>query len=415
MLDILVGLQWGDEGKGKIVDRICNSYDIIARFQGGPNAGHTISFNGKKYVLHTIPSGIFRDKINIIGNGVVIDPVTLKKEIEYLEENKIDVRNNLFVSRKACLILPTHILLDKNYEREKGEKKIGSTLRGIQPSYVDKIGRVSIRVGDIEDENFNNKFEYLYNKHLEILSKYNFDAQECQKMKDTWLKSLDLLKKLNIIDSEVFINKKMNNNLKVLAEGAQGSLLDIDFGTYPYVTSSNTISSSACIGLGVSPKKINDVIGILKAYVTRVGNGPLPTEMEPDIEEQVSKIGKEFGATTGRKRKCGWLDIPALKYSTQINGITELAITKVDVLKDLDKIKVCTKYKYKGKEIDYIPFDYEKVTPIYKEFKGWKKEITSLKDMNENIYNYLRFIESELQVPIKTISVGPQREQTFNF
>ncbi len=419
-VDLLLGLQWGDEGKGKIVDVLTSNYDIIARFQGGPNAGHTLVFNGQKHVLHTIPSGIFHDKAhNLVGNGVVIDPVIFKKELEKLTENKIEYKNKLFISRKAHLILPTHRLLDAASEASKGKAKIGSTLKGIGPTYMDKTGRNGIRVGDIELSNWKEKYRALANKHESMISFYNVDVQyDLDELETEFFEAIDLLKTLTFIDSEEYIHQALKSGQTILAEGAQGSLLDVDFGTYPYVTSSNTTAAGACTGLGVAPTKIGDVFGIFKAYTTRVGSGPFPTELFDEDGATISRIGHEFGATTGRPRRCGWLDLVALKYACQVNGVTQLMMMKGDVLSGFNKLKVCTSYSYKGKPISHLPFNIEpeNVKPIYTEFKGWKEDLTKLTNASqlpEALKNYIKFLEGELDIPIKIVSVGPDRKQTI--
>ena len=414
--DVLLGLQWGDEGKGKIVDVLTPKYDIIARFQGGPNAGHTLEFEGIKHVLHTIPSGIFRENvINIIGNGVVIDPIILKHEIEELEKLKVDVTKKLLISKKAHLILPTHKLLDKASEKAKGKLKIGSTLKGIGPTYMDKTGRNGLRVGDILSRNFSEKFLRLKDKHFQLLNDIEDDYSIMEK---EFLESIEFLKRFEHIDSEHYLNNAIKNGKKVLAEGAQGTLLDIDFGTYPFVTSSNTISAGTCTGMGVAPNKINNIIGIFKAYCTRVGSGPFPTELKDDTGQKMRDIGHEYGATTGRERRCGWIDLPALKYAIMINGVTELCMMKADVLDSFEEIKVCTHYKINGEEFDYFPFEIGKDTiPVYKSLKGWNTDITNLIDQNnlpKELLDYIHFLEAELEVPIKIVSVGPNRSATIN-
>ena len=413
--DVLLGLQWGDEGKGKIVDVLTPKYDIIARFQGGPNAGHTLEFEGIKHVLHTIPSGIFRENvINIIGNGVVIDPIILKHEIEELEKLNIDVTKKLLISKKAHLILPTHKLLDKASEKAKGKLKIGSTLKGIGPTYMDKTGRNGLRVGDILSQNFSEKFLRLKDKHFQLLNDIEYDYTIMEK---EFLESIEFLKRFEHIDSEHYLNNAIKNGKKVLAEGAQGTLLDIDFGTYPFVTSSNTISAGTCTGMGVAPNKINNIIGIFKAYCTRVGSGPFPTELNDDTGQKMRDIGHEYGATTGRERRCGWIDLPALKYAIMINGVTELCMMKADVLDSFEEINVCTHYKINGEEFDYFPFEIGKDTiPVYKSLKGWNTDITNLIDQNnlpKELLDYIHFLEAELEVPIKIVSVGPNRSATI--
>ena len=419
-IDLILGLQWGDEGKGKIVDVLTKDYDIIARFQGGPNAGHTLEFDGIKHVLHTIPSGIFHDnKLNIIGNGVVIDPVIFQNEIEKLDELKVDLNDKLLISRKAHLILPTHRLIDKASELSKGKKKIGSTLKGIGPTYMDKTGRNGLRVGDLELDGWDEKFEALTNKHLNIINNFNVDIKfNIDELKREFQASLNFLKKISFIDSEHYLNESIDSGKKILGEGAQGSLLDIDFGTYPYVTSSNTTSAGACTGLGIAPNKINEVFGIFKAYTTRVGSGPFPTELHDAIGQRMAKVGNEFGATTGRPRRCGWLDLVSLKHSITVNGVTELIMMKGDVLSGIEKIKVCTKYNYKGTNVDYLPFSIleENITPIYEEIDGWEEDITKVntyEDLPLNFKNYIKFLEDRLKLKIKIISVGPDRKQTI--
>ena len=416
--DVLLGLQWGDEGKGKIVDFISNDYDLIARFQGGPNAGHTILIDQKKYVLHTIPSGIFNKNVqNLIGNGVVIDPITLCKELELLDNNGVDYSNNLMISRKAHLIIPTHKHLDAASELSKGKRKIGSTLRGITPTYMDKTGRNGLRIGDIELNIFEKKLNDLIKKHKSILNFYNYD-KDIQHEVDEWIESIEKIKKIKFVNSSYFLNDFISKGKKILAEGAQGTLLDIDFGTYPFVTSSNTISAGACNGLGLPPNKINEVIGIFKAYCTRVGNGPFPTELKGKSGEIMAQKGNEFGSTTGRARRCGWIDLPALKYAININGVTKLSMMKSDVLSGFDKIKVCTAYKLNGKTTSELPYDMNstEITPLYESFDCWKEDISNIKSVNEipkEFKNYIEFLEKELCTPISIISVGPDRSQTI--
>ena len=413
--DVLLGLQWGDEGKGKIVDVLTPDYDIIARFQGGPNAGHTLEFEGIKHVLHTIPSGIFRNNVvNIIGNGVVIDPIILKKEIEELERLNVDVVQKLFISKKAHLILPTHKLLDRASEKAKGKRKIGSTLKGIGPTYMDKTGRNGLRIGDISSQNFKTRFERLREKHFQLLDEIDNDYNN---LEVDFLSSIEFLKRFQHIDSEHYLNKAIKEGKKVLAEGAQGTLLDIDFGTYPFVTSSNTISAGTCTGMGIAPNKLGRIIGIFKAYCTRVGSGPFPTELSDDVGTKMRDIGHEYGATTGRERRCGWLDLPALKYSIMINGVTELCMMKADVLDSFDEIQVCTHYQIGEEELNYFPFEIsEETKPVYRNFEGWNTDITKLKDKDNlplALLNYIQFLEEELEVPIKIISVGPNRSETI--
>ena len=415
--DVLLGLQWGDEGKGKIVDVLTPRYDIIARFQGGPNAGHTLEFDGIKHVLHTIPSGIFRKGVkNVIGNGVVIDPIILKQEIDKLTSLGVNVNEQLLVSKKAHIILPTHKLLDKASEIAKGEKKIGSTLKGIGPTYMDKTGRNGIRVGDLFEENFKNKYDALVAKHSTLLNFHNMRVDLDELEKD-FFQGVELIKSLTAIDSEHYLNNALKDGKKVLAEGAQGTLLDIDFGTYPFVTSSNTITAGTCTGLGIAPNRIGKIIGIFKAYCTRVGSGPFPSEQDNETGERIRQLGHEFGATTGRERRCGWIDLPALKYAIMINGVTELSMMKADVLDQFDKIKVCTHYIHKGEKIDYFPYNIdESVEPICIEFDGWNTDLTSSTESDtfpKELTNYINFLEDELETPISIISVGPDRKQTI--
>ena len=419
-IDLILGLQWGDEGKGKIVDVLADNYDIIARFQGGPNAGHTLEFDEIKHVLHTIPSGIFHDKkINVIGNVVVIDPVIFKKEIDTLKNLGVDVSSKLFVSRKAHLIFPTHRLIDQASELSKGKKKIGSTLKGIGPTYMDKTGRNGFRVGELEIDGWENKLNNLISKHERLIKNFNVDIDyNIIELKDEFLHSLKFLKSLTLIDSEHYFHTCLKSNKKILAEGAQGSLLDIDFGTYPYVTSSNTTSAGACTGLGIPPNKIGNVYGIFKAYTTRVGSGPFPTELFDETGERIGKIGHEFGATTGRARRCGWLDLVSLKHSININGVTELIMMKGDVLSGLEKLKICTKYRYKNEIIEHLPFtiDDSSLEPIYEEIEGWNEDITLIDnyhDLPDNFKKYVTFLEKNLELEIKIVSVGPNRKQTI--
>lgn len=419
-VDLLLGLQWGDEGKGKIVDVFTSKYDIVARFQGGPNAGHTLVFNGQKHVLHTIPSGIFHENtINIVGNGVVIDPVIFKKELDKLALQNVDYHKSLLISRKAHIILPTHRLLDAASEAAKGKAKIGSTLKGIGPTYMDKTGRNGIRVGDIELADWKDKYRALADKHKAMIAFYNVDIQyDLKELEAEFFNAIDTLKSLQFIDSEEYIYQAQNDNKTILAEGAQGSLLDIDFGTYPYVTSSNTTAAGACTGLGVPPSAIGEVFGIFKAYTTRVGSGPFPTELFDSYGETMGRVGQEFGATTGRPRRCGWLDLVALKYSCRINGVTQLIMMKGDVLSGFDHLKVCTAYNYKGDIISHLPYNIEEqnVTPIYTELKGWQADLTAMNNADElpkEFNDYVAFLEEELQIPITIVSVGPDRKQTI--
>ncbi len=418
-VDVLLGLQWGDEGKGKIVDVLTPKYDVITRFQGGPNAGHTLEFNNIKHVLHTIPSGIFREnKINIIGNGVVIDPIVFKKEIESLNKIGVDISRNLFISKKAHMILPTHRILDAASEQKKGETKIGSTLKGIGPTYKDKIGRDGLRVGDVLND-FKEKYLSRIENHKILLKDFfKFDYEnllyECEK---DWFEGIELMKSYNIVDSEHMINTLLKENKSVLAEGAQGTLLDIDFGSYPFVTSSNTICAGACTGLGIAPNKIGQVYGIFKAYCTRVGMGPFPTELLDKTGEELREAGHEYGATTGRPRRCGWLDLVALKYSVMLNGVTQLIMMKADVLSSFDTIKICVGYEIEGEVVEQFPFELnDDVKPIYVELPGWKTDLTKIKDQNEfpeELNNYINFIEEEMGIPVSIASVGPNREQTI--
>ena len=417
-VDVLLGLQWGDEGKGKIVDVLTQDYDIIARFQGGPNAGHTLEFDGIKHVLHTIPSGIFhKNAINIVGNGVVIDPIIFKREVDALNKMHVDLHEKLLLSKKAHLILPNHKILDAASEKDIGKSKIGSTLKGIGPTYMDKTGRNGLRVGDINSSEFKNLYDNLVAKHSKMLNNdfMDFDLDSLEK---DWFEGIKILKSFTHIDSEHYLHKAQKEGKNILAEGAQGTLLDIDFGSYPFVTSSNTISAGACTGLGIAPNKIGDVIGIFKAYCTRVGSGPFPTELFNEVGEFIGKVGNEFGATTGRKRRCGWIDIPALKYAITINGVTKLMMMKADVLSNLKNIQVCTHYKYNGKLIDYLPFDAseDSIEPVYKELAAWKEDLTQLSSIDDapsQLIDYIDFLEKELETPIVVVSVGPNRTQTI--
>lgn len=423
-IDVLLGLQWGDEGKGKVVDVLTPHYDVVARFQGGPNAGHTIAFEGKKFVLHTIPSGIFNPGcINLIGNGVIIDPLILEKEILKLSESGIDTSRNLLVSRKAHLILPTHRLLDAALEQSKGAAKIGSTLKGIGPTYTDKTARNGIRVGDICLDDFDSRYQTQRNRHLKMVRDLSFDLTThlidgltFEAYEKRWFEALEVLKKMQHVDSEYFINQQIDAGKKVLAEGAQGSLLDVDFGSYPFVTSSNTTAAGVCSGLGVAPNKIGKVFGIFKAYCTRVGSGPFTTELHDADGDLMRKTGNEFGSTTGRPRRCGWLDLPALKYAVMLNGVTDLMMMKADVLDDFTHIKVATSYHHKGQQIDYLPFEActEQLEPIYESLKGWKQSIVEIRDeaaMPEALEQYISFIEEYVKVPVSFVSTGPDRSQ----
>ena len=416
-VDVLLGLQWGDEGKGKIVDVMTPKYDVITRFQGGPNAGHTLEFDGIKHVLHNIPSGVFHeDKINIIGNGVVLDPISFKKEIDGLKAIGVDLSKNLLISKKAHLILPTHRVLDAASEASKGKTKIGSTLKGIGPTYMDKTGRNGLRVGDIL-ENFDEKYKALKEKHIQLIDMYGFEY-DIAEYEEGLQEGIDTIKEFQLIDSEHFINNKLKEEKSVLAEGAQGTLLDIDFGTYPFVTSSNTVTAGACTGMGVAPTNIGEVFGIFKAYCTRVGAGPFPTELFDEVGDNLRKNGNEFGSTTGRPRRCGWIDLVALKYSVMINGVTQLIMMKADVLSDQDVIKVATGYKLKnGEVITDFPFSLDDdIEPIYEELKGWKCDLTQVrdeKDFPQELSDYIAYLEKELGVPITIVSVGPDRVQTI--
>jgi len=414
-LNVLLGLQWGDEGKGKIVDVFASKYDVVARFQGGPNAGHSLEFDDVKHVLHNIPSGVFnKSTLNIIGNGVVVDPIILKKEIEELKEKGINVNSNLFISRKAHLIIPSHRILDAASEAAKGKSKIGSTLKGIGPTYMDKTGRNGLRIGDIEDEKFHEKYSFLKDKHQTLLKQYDFDYN-IEENEQEWFDAIEYLKNFKFVDSEHIINELIQKNKTILAEGAQGTLLDIDFGSYPYVTSSNTICAGACTGLGVAPNSLGEIYGVFKAYCTRVGSGPFPTEINNEEGEKLQKQGNEYGATTGRPRRCGWLDLPALKYAVMLNGTTQLIMTKADVLTKFKKIKVCTHYIMEdGNKIDFFPYDQYKIKEaVYEEFEGWEEDISQIKDFEnlpDSFKNYVRFIEKQTGVPVKLISTGANRK-----
>ena len=419
-VDLLLGLQWGDEGKGKIVDVLTSNYNIIARFQGGPNAGHTLVFNGRKHVLHTIPSGIFHDNTtNLVGNGVVIDPVIFKGELDKLEDQDVDYRKSLVISRKAHIILPTHRLLDAASEASKGKAKIGSTLKGIGPTYMDKTGRNGIRVGDLELSDWKERYRALADKHESMIAFYNVEIEyDLKELEKEFFAAIDVLKSLKFIDSEEYIYQAQKSGKTILAEGAQGSLLDIDFGTYPFVTSSNTTAAGACTGLGVSPGQIGEVFGIFKAYTTRVGSGPFPTELFDEDGATMSRVGNEFGATTGRPRRCGWLDLVALKYACQVNGVTQLMMMKGDVLSGFKTLKVCTAYKYKGEVISHFPYNIEpeNVEPIYTNVDGWAEDLTEMSEtsqMPKALNDYIEFLEKELEIPITIVSVGPDRKQTI--
>jgi len=415
-VDVLLGLQWGDEGKGKIVDVLAPKYQVVARFQGGPNAGHTLEFDGFKHVLHQIPSGIFRQEVqNIIGNGVVLDPIIFKKEIDGLAHFNLDLRKNLEISKKASIILPTHRLLDAAYEKAKGDAKIGSTLKGIGPTYTDKISRQGLRVGDMISPDFPTKYQALVDRHKAILDVYKFEYDLAAAEKE-FFEAVAFMKEFHLVDSEYSVNHAINAGKTILAEGAQGSLLDVDFGSYPFVTSSNTITAGACTGLGVAPKNIGEVFGIFKAYATRVGSGPFPTELEDEVGERMRVEGREFGSTTGRPRRCGWIDLPALKYAMMINGVTQLIMMKADVLNIFDEILVCTAYEMPdGTITDQIPFEITdiKVKPLYETLKGWACSLEGMRDFNElpvELADYIKFLEKHLNLPINFISTGPDRE-----
>lgn len=416
-IDVLLGLQWGDEGKGKIVDVLTPGYHIVARFQGGPNAGHTLEFEGKKYVLRSVPSGIFQgNNVNIIGNGVVLDPALFKVEIEALEQSGHDLRKRLFVSKKAHLILPTHRLLDACYESMKGDSKIGTTGKGIGPTYTEKVSRGGLRVGDILMD-FKEKYETVRARHIQILQQNEFDISALPQIEKEWFEGVDKLKEFEFIDSEHYINKAIADNKKVLAEGAQGTMLDIDFGSYPFVTSSNTVTAGACIGLGVAPSKIGEVYGIFKAYCTRVGSGPFPTELHDETGDKLRKFGFEFGSVTGRPRRCGWIDLVALRYAIMVDGVTQLIMMKSDVLDSFNTIKACTAYVVNGKEITDFPYSIEDdLKPVYKELKGWNTDMTKMTSEDEfptEFKDYIAFLEKELGVPIRIVSLGPDRKQTI--
>ena len=422
-VDILLGLQWGDEGKGKLVDVLTPKYDIIARFQGGPNAGHTLEFEGTKHVLHTIPSGIFHSHVtNLVGNGVVIDPVVFAKEIDALVAKQVPVRDRLLISRKAHVIVPTHRLLDRASEASKGEGKIGSTLKGIGPSYMDKTGRNGLRVGDLLSDDFNARYEALKQKHLHLLKgfeeHFTMDAAELQTMEEEFMRGVKVIRELTIVDSEHYINKALKEGKRILAEGAQGSMLDIDFGTYPFVTSSNTVAAGACTGLGIAPNRIGEVIGIFKAYTTRVGGGPFPTELNDETGEAMRKVGNEYGSTTGRARRCGWVDLPAMRYACMINGVTQLIMMKADVLSQFDTIRVCTHYNTPQGSSEDLPFDISpaQVQPVYEDLKGWGVDLTGMREeasLPSELSHYIAYLENHLDTPITVVSVGPDRKQTI--
>jgi adenylosuccinate synthase len=416
MVDVILGLQWGDEGKGKIVDYFAPGYDIIARFQGGPNAGHTLYVDGKKMVLHQIPSGIFhQNTVNIIGNGVVLDPVTLKRECDAVAAHGIDVRKNLFISERTNIIVPTHRALDKASEMAKGESKIGSTLKGIGPAYMDKTGRNALRVGDLLDKSFTTQYIKLRLKHQKLLDNFHF-IEDISTWEEEFFEALEFIKSLNVINCEYYINDQISKGKKVLAEGAQGSMLDIDFGTFPFVTSSNTISAGVCTGLGVSPRQINEVMGVTKAYCTRVGGGPFPSELHDATGEELRKIGNEFGATTGRPRRCGWIDLVALRYACMLNGVTQVIMTKADVLDAFAELNVCTEYEINGKRTDQVPFQMNRypIEPVLKSFPGWNQDTTNMRDaaaLPATMQSYISFINQAIGAPVRYVSNGPGREQ----
>ena len=417
-VDVVLGLQWGDEGKGKVVDVLTPNYTVVARFQGGPNAGHSLHFGDKSFVLRTVPSGIFRDgSINIIGNGVVVDPVSLSEELKNISEQGIPVKEKLLISKKAHIILPTHRMLDAASEAAKGKSKIGSTLKGIGPTYMDKTGRNGLRFGDVLAEDFIDRYNRLKAKHVEMLSQYEGFEYDVTEYEKTWMEGVDYLRGFEFIDSEHVVNKYIEEDVPILAEGAQGSLLDVDFGTYPFVTSSNTVCAGVCTGLGVAPTKIGDVYGIFKAYCTRVGSGPFPTELFDETGKELGRIGHEFGAVTGRPRRCGWLDLVALKYAVMVDGVTQLIMMKSDVMNDFDTIKVATAYRINGEIVEHFPYEVnDAVEPVYTEFKGWKCDICKVRryeDFPVEFKQYVEFIERETGVPVKIISVGPDRDETI--
>ncbi len=417
-VDVLLGLQWGDEGKGKVVDVLTPHYDVVARFQGGPNAGHTLEFEGKKYVLRSIPSGIFQHgQINIIGNGVVLDPVLFMEEAQSLEKSGVDIKHVLKISKKAHMIMPTHRLLDAAYEKLKGDSKIGTTGKGIGPTYTDKVGRNGLRIGDISHD-FNNRYDVAKKRHLNLLKALLGEDVDITDAEAKWLNAIEYLKQYDLIDSEVYVNKLLAENKRILCEGAQGSMLDVDFGTYPFVTSSNTVCAGACSGLGIAPSRIGEVYGIFKAYCTRVGSGPFPTELNDETGAKIRQIGHEYGAVTGRERRCGWIDLVALRYTIMLNGVTQLIMMKSDVLDDFDTIKACTAYRVNGQKTTDFPYDIESgIEPVYKEFPGWKTNMADIKNAEEfpeAFKNYINFLEAELNVPITIISLGPDRTQTID-
>ena len=417
-IDVVLGLQWGDEGKGKVVDVLTPNYTVVARFQGGPNAGHSLHFGDKSFVLRTVPSGIFRDgSINVIGNGVVVDPVSLTEELKSIAEQGIPVKEKLLISKKAHIILPTHRMLDAASEAAKGKSKIGSTLKGIGPTYMDKTGRNGLRFGDVISADFVERYNKLKSKHVEMLSQYKGFEYDVTEYEKTWMEGIEYLREFKFIDSEQVVNDFINDDVAILAEGAQGSLLDVDFGTYPFVTSSNTVCAGVCTGLGVAPTKIGDVYGIFKAYCTRVGSGPFPTELFDETGKELGRIGHEFGAVTGRPRRCGWLDLVALKYAVMVDGVTQLIMMKSDVMNDFDTIKVATGYKINGEVVNHFPYELtDDLEPVYTEFKGWKCDICKVRNYEDfpvEFKEYVEFIEKETGCPIKIISVGPDREETI--
>ena len=417
-IDVVLGLQWGDEGKGKVVDVLTPNYTVVARFQGGPNAGHSLHFGDKSFVLRTVPSGIFRDgSINVIGNGVVVDPVSLTEELKNIAAQGIPVQEKLLISKKAHIILPTHRMLDAASEAAKGKSKIGSTLKGIGPTYMDKTGRNGLRFGDVISEDFVERYNKLKSKHEEMLSQYKGFEYDVTEYEKTWMEGIEYLRGFKFIDSEHVVNKFIDDDVPILAEGAQGSLLDVDFGTYPFVTSSNTVCAGVCTGLGVAPTKIGDVYGIFKAYCTRVGSGPFPTELFDEVGDKLCTLGHEFGSVTGRKRRCGWIDLVALKYSIMINGVTHLIMMKSDVLDTFETIKACVAYRINGVETENFPYSIEgEIEPIYAELPGWQCDMTKMtseEEFPEEFNNYISFLEQELECPIKIVSVGPDRDQTI--
>ena len=417
-VDVLLGLQWGDEGKGKVVDVLTPEYSVITRFQGGPNAGHTLVFNGEKYVLRSIPSGIFQGgKINIIGNGVVLDPILFKQEAVALAESGHDLKSRLYISKKAHLIMPTHRMLDAAYEAAKGDAKIGTTGKGIGPTYTDKVSRDGLRLGECLSSNFKEKYEAAKSRHLRLLKAVTGEEPNVDELEQQWFDAINYIKEFELIDSEFVINKSLNEGKSVLCEGAQGSLLDVDFGSYPFVTSSNTVCAGACAGLGVAPNKIGEVYGIFKAYCTRVGSGPFPTELFDETGSKIRAIGHEYGAVTGRERRCGWIDLVALRYTIMLNGVTQLIMMKSDVLDDFEEVRVCNSYKINGVETQDFPYSIEEnIEPVYTSFPGWKTDMTKFKSEDEfpqEFKNYIKYLETELNVPISIVSVGPDREQTI--